>query len=275
MAPGSTATQGQVLWTIDAHPTVLLYGEGSLYRPLSSGVSDGADVQLLETALRSLGYDDGGAMTVDDHFDSATKAAVEAWQTALGVTANGTVNISDVVFSPGAVRVIGAPADVGDIVTGATGILTVTGTDPVALVTAPEQGAGSVQVGQKVSISIGMQPPTPGTVAIVSRNATWSGTTDSVATVQVAVTFDQPDQVGTLVDGTAVTATVDVKSGAHDGVAVPIAALHADGDTASAVSLVTNLGTTREVQVHVGTSGDGYVEVSAPDLHEGDRVRLG
>ncbi len=33
---------------------------------------------------RSLGYDDGGAMTVDDHFDCATKAAVEAWQTSLG-----------------------------------------------------------------------------------------------------------------------------------------------------------------------------------------------
>jgi peptidoglycan hydrolase-like protein with peptidoglycan-binding domain len=268
-------SQGQVLWTIDAHPTVLMYGEGSLYRPLSAGVSDGADVALLETALASSGYDDGGAMTVDDHFDAATKAAVEAWQTSLGVTANGTVNISDVVFSPGAVRVIGAPADVGDIVTGATGLLTVTGTDPVALVTAPEQGAGSVQVGQKVAITVGTQPTTPGTVAIVSRNVTWSGATDSVATVQVAVTFDQPDQVGSLVDGTAVTATVDVKSGAHDGLSVPLAALHAHGDDASAVSMVTTTGATREVEVRVGTSGDGFVEVSSPDLHEGDRVRLG
>ena len=264
-----------MLWTIDAHPTVLLYGDGSLYRPLSSGVSDGADVMLLETALASLGYTDNGAMTVDDHFDSATAAAVEAWQTALGVTANGTVNVSDVVFSPGPVRVIGAPAEVGDIVTGATGILTVTGTDPVALVTAPEQGAGSVQVGQKVAITIGMQPSTPGTVAIVSRDATWSGATDSVATVKVAVTFDHPDQVGTLVDGTAVTATVDVASGSRDGLAVPVAALHAHGDNASAVSVVTGTGAIREVEVRPGTSGDGFVEVSSADLHEGDRVRLG
>jgi peptidoglycan hydrolase-like protein with peptidoglycan-binding domain len=273
--PGTTVSEGQALWTIDARPTVLLYGDGSLYRPLSSGVSDGADVALLEHALASLGFTDGGAMTVDDHFDSATKAAVEAWQTSLGITADGTVNISDVVFSPGAVRVIGAPADVGDVVTGATGILTVTGTDPVALVTAPEQGDGSVTQGEHVSLVIGSQPATQGTVGIVSRDVTWTGSSDNVPTVQVAITFDQPDQVGTVVDGTAVTATVDVKTGEHDGLAVPVAALHARGADASAVSVLTATGNTREIEVRPGTYGDGYVEVSSPDLHDGDRVRLG
>jgi multidrug efflux pump subunit AcrA (membrane-fusion protein) len=90
------------------------------------------------------------------------------------------------------------------------------------------------------------------------------------------VTFDDPSVVSQLVEGSDATVTVDVRTGRTDGLAVPLAALHAGAQSgASAVSVLTSTGTTREVEVHPGAYGDGWVEVSSDGLHRGDLVRLG
>ena len=81
---GVVVEPGEVLWEIDGAPTVLLPGDGALYRTLRAGVADGADVARLEGALAALGFTADGALTVDEEFDAATTSAVEAWQTSLG-----------------------------------------------------------------------------------------------------------------------------------------------------------------------------------------------
>jgi len=78
---GSVIERGQSVFDVDALPVPLLYGDIPLYRDLASGVTDGPDVQQLEENLVALGY--GDALTVDQHFDGATAAALRAWQVDL------------------------------------------------------------------------------------------------------------------------------------------------------------------------------------------------
>ncbi len=81
----------------------LLYGSFAAYRAFYVGMSDGADVGQLTHDLIALGY--GAGLTQSDHYSSATAAAVERWQTALGLPATGTVLLGEVVFEPGPIRV--------------------------------------------------------------------------------------------------------------------------------------------------------------------------
>jgi len=56
-----------------------------------------------------MGYTDSGAMTVDSTWTSATTVALEAWQTAVGMTVDGSLAVGDVLFLPGAQRIGTAP----------------------------------------------------------------------------------------------------------------------------------------------------------------------
>lgn len=112
-ADGTVVDRGGVLFTIDRQPTVLLVGAIPVSRELSQGVDDGPDVAQLEENLTALGYTDGGALVVDEHFDGSTTDAVEAWQEALGVEPTGAVTAALAVFLPGSVRIVGAALDVG------------------------------------------------------------------------------------------------------------------------------------------------------------------
>ena len=65
----------------------LLYGSVAAYRAFYVGMSDGADVGELTHDLIALGYGDGLAQS--DHYSTATAAAVERWQRALGLPVTG------------------------------------------------------------------------------------------------------------------------------------------------------------------------------------------
>lgn len=271
--PGQVISQGQQLWTVDAKPTVLFYGTTAAYRVMALGVSDGNDVQQLEANLTALGFTDGGALTVDAHFDAATAEAVKEWQTALGVDATGSVSPIDIVFAPGARRVLGANSVTGDAVTPGTELLTVSGTDTIATIEAPVQGPGSLQVGDHVDLDLGGRAQTGGTVRTVSRDVTRAGAT---APAQVAVDIAPDDQAAAanLVDGTVVTATVVVARGTG-GPAVPVSALHEGPAGLTRMTLVDKTGARREVDVVPGVAGDGLVQITGPGLAVGDRIVLG
>jgi len=66
----------------------------------------GYDVQQLESALVDLGYDAGGAVTVDDRFTQETMEMVKRWQESAGATADGIVDAGEVVFLPGPTQVL-------------------------------------------------------------------------------------------------------------------------------------------------------------------------
>jgi hypothetical protein len=102
---GDVIRRGDRAFSVDGKPVILMYGEVPAYRELSDGVSDGADVKQLERNLAALGFDDGGAMSVDDSFTSATAAAVSDWQDSVGLPRTGSVELGRVVFAPGPRRV--------------------------------------------------------------------------------------------------------------------------------------------------------------------------
>jgi hypothetical protein len=81
-AEGATVTRGRALYRVDGRPVPLFYGPLPAWRALSVGVDDGPDVRQLEQNLVALGYDPDRAITVDNHFSWATRAAVRRWQEA-------------------------------------------------------------------------------------------------------------------------------------------------------------------------------------------------
>ncbi|MGZ4772085.1 MAG: peptidoglycan-binding domain-containing protein, partial [Ilumatobacteraceae bacterium] len=113
-----------MLYTVDGSPVVALDGALPAWRSLSTASSDGADIAQLEASLVALGYDPAQKVTVDNHFDSATKTMVKAWQTGLGVKATGTVTLGTVVFLPTSTTVSAVARQVGDQVSDGDSVMT-------------------------------------------------------------------------------------------------------------------------------------------------------
>ncbi len=103
---GRTRFAGDVLYRIDGQPVVLMDGTLPAWRSLTEGVGNGADVRQLEENLVALGYDPNGTIVVDLEFDAATEDAVLLWQEDLGVAEDGIVELGEVVFLPGAQKVV-------------------------------------------------------------------------------------------------------------------------------------------------------------------------
>jgi hypothetical protein len=104
-AEGDVIERGDRLFEVDGDPVLLMYGDVPAYRDLAEGVTDGPDVEQLESNLAELGFDAGGSMTVDDEFTSATADAVADWQDSLGLEETGEVELGRVAFMAGARRV--------------------------------------------------------------------------------------------------------------------------------------------------------------------------
>ena len=102
---GQVVKAGQTLYKVDGAPVVLFNGTVPAYRDLSESASDGYDVQELKQNLVALGFDPSHQITINQTFDSATTAAVDRWQAALGETQTGVVTLGQVVFLPGAQRI--------------------------------------------------------------------------------------------------------------------------------------------------------------------------
>lgn len=286
-ADGSTVGRGQTLFTVDRHPVVLLVGSVPLYRDLTAGVDDGPDVAQLEQNLSDLGHTDGGALTVDEHFDDATTDAVEAWQEALGVEATGTVTRGDAVFLPGPVRISDTAVDLGAVVSASTGVVTYASAGHVVRVQLEAAQADLAQVDDTVTVTLPDGSEAAGTVTSVAEGATSdsgssdtssgstpaggaTATTTPTATVEVTIGLDDPAAVAGYV-----TASVDVRftsTERTDVLAVPVTALVALLEGGYAVEVVGEGGATELVAVDVGMFADTSVEVSGDGIEEGTEV---
>jgi peptidoglycan hydrolase-like protein with peptidoglycan-binding domain len=137
---GSTLKRGDIAYSLDAQPTVMMYGDMPMYRALSTNSSDGDDVRQLEQNLVALGYDSDGKIVVDETYDSRTADAVKAWEEDLGITADGTVDQSEVVFLPGESVVSDATAGVGESANSGSSLIDVVVIGEVKTVTSPLSG---------------------------------------------------------------------------------------------------------------------------------------
>jgi peptidoglycan hydrolase-like protein with peptidoglycan-binding domain len=274
---GTVVERGQSIARIDEHPLPLLYGTLPLFRDLSAASSDGADIRQLEENLAALGYADG--VTVDDHFDAATQAAVQRWQKDLGVEQNGMIGRGAFVVAPGPVRIQEQTAHVGDRADPAKGLLTVTGTIQLVTVDLDPSKQSMVKVGDRAEIELPDHRRVAGHIATVGTVATAASDDgqngpdggDTSSTITVTVALDDPTAAGTL-DQAPVSVRL-VRSRATDVLAVPVKALLVlkEGGYAVEVARTSSSGGTDLVPVKTGSYADGMVEVTGK-LAEGDHV---
>ena len=262
-AEGAVVGRGRSLMSIDAQVTAwVLYGTRPMYRDLGPGVTNGSDVRQLERNLAALGYDPG---TVDTDWTSDTTAAVEAFEEDRGLTEDGTLHRDDVVVSNGPARVGAHKAERGERVQAGAPVTEISSTTPVVTADVDASLASSLRRGDKVEVTLPDGRAVHGRLTRVGTVAA-SGGQDSEPTVEVRASL-ATRHTGRL-DGAPVTLSLAIEE-TKDALAVPVTALVATAPSQYAVELA---GSRRLVPVELGTSADGWVQVTGEGLTEGTRV---
>jgi peptidoglycan hydrolase-like protein with peptidoglycan-binding domain len=299
-ASGTVIGRGQPLYWLDGEPVRLLYGTQAAWRGLMLGDGDGADIRQLKRNLRALGFTDYGALTVDDHFDPATAAAIDEWQHAQGVLETGSLPLGSVAFLPGPVRVTSQVALPGSPTQPGTQVLDLTSTALVVNVPLDPSLRQLVHVGDRVQIQLPEGQTTPGTVSQIGADTTAAATSTRAspgasgqdtsggsgqassgsssptssagpATVPVTVSLDRPrdarglDQVPVEV---GITDTVR-----HNVLAVPVGALLALANGGYAVAVEAG-GARTLIAVTPGIFDGNRVEVTSSRLQPRMRVEV-
>ncbi|MEY2552355.1 MAG: hypothetical protein QOC57_215, partial [Ilumatobacteraceae bacterium] len=248
--------QGDVLYTVDGAPVVALDGALPAWRSLSTTSTDGADVAQLEASLVALGYDPGLKVTVDNHFDSATRTMVKAWQQGLGLTATGSVTLGSVVFLPTSTTVSAVAKAVGDTVGDGDTVLTLATPTQEVLIDVPAGDEAQVVPGLPVKIG-----QVVGAVTRL-RSANRSGAVVVEAVIAPAAPIADAGNGSSV----KVTLTLQNNSGA---LIVPAAALASRLDGSYAVEEQAADGSTKWLTVQLlGVSG-GNVAISGDGVTEG------
>ncbi|HEY4332390.1 MAG TPA: peptidoglycan-binding domain-containing protein [Ilumatobacteraceae bacterium] len=113
VAAGDIVDAGSTVATINGLPVVAMIGDVPGYRDLSAGVVDGADVRELKENLVALGFDPAHTIRINETYDTATRNVVKLWQASLGITVDGDVPQSLVVYIPGKLLVDTVSATIG------------------------------------------------------------------------------------------------------------------------------------------------------------------
>lgn len=272
-AVGKTVRQGGVLYQVSGSPVVLLYGNVPDYRDMTEGLT-GADVREFNKGMIALGYttraDVLAAGLGMGYFSTATAAAWEDYQTALGVTVpSGTVTLGQVVFLPTAAKIGAWETGISPGTAAAPGTALMTATSPVPQVTINLDPSleGEIKAGDKVQIDLPEGGVTTGVVTQVSKAA--STNASGVTTVPVYVSLDHPKAAKDL---SSAPVTVKVTTGSvANALVVPVAALMAR--TGGYDVEVTGPGGHHLVRVTVGMfdDADGLVQVTG-NLTPGQHV---
>ena len=275
-AEGDVMKRGETLYEVDGRPVRLMYGARPAWRTLRSG-AQGADVRQLQANLKALGY--GGDLKVDGEFGAKTRAAVKGWQRDAGLDDDGAVDLGEVVFLPGAVRVGEVRATLGSTAQPGTDVLRATSLRKVVTVSLDADRADLLRTGQRVDVELPNGRTTRGTVSKVGTvvegggagdDGEGGGQGDADATIEVTITLRDGSAASRL-DGGSVTVSVTRGSRANV-LTVPVNALLATLGGGYAVEVVAEDGGTRLVRVEVGLFADGFVEIRSSGVGEGDRV---
>jgi peptidoglycan hydrolase-like protein with peptidoglycan-binding domain len=239
-------------------------------------MSDGVDVEQLETNLRDLGY--GSGLTVDQKFTSATATAIRRWQTAVHATVTGTVAVGTVAFLPSPVRVSGHETQPGGRVEPGGPVEYGTSNTPAVNLAASTSQLGWIRIDTQVVVTLPDGKSRNGKVTAIGATTTSSsgsgggGGNQNQSTAAVTVSLE--GAVSGFVDQAAVQVWV-VRATHPNVLTVPIAALNSVSDGKYEVVLVDGA-TTRRVPVQTGLFDDlaGTAEVSGDGLSEGAKVQV-
>ena len=272
---GSVVKRGDRLFELNGVAVRLLYGTVPVYRTLSYGMDDGADVRQLERNLSAMGYDPYDEMEVDREFDSATTAAIERWEEDLGITEDGTIALGEIVFLDGPRRVADLSVQLGSQVAPGATVLSTTSLEKTVSVDLDVGDQDLVKEGRRVQVELPDGSTRKGTIAHIGTVATGGSADDATdggeasdesATVEMTIDLSRP--VAGF-DQASVDVSV-VSSVTKDAVAVPVAALLALAEGGYAVEVVEG-GRTRLVVVEPQDFADGWVQVDG-DVREGQEV---
>jgi peptidoglycan hydrolase-like protein with peptidoglycan-binding domain len=272
---GTLIERGEKLYELDGtiRPR-LLYGSRPMWRTLEPGMSNGSDVQQLEENLVALGYADD-RLTVDRHWGSWTTKAVKAWQKAANLPVDGSIDGTDAIFLPGAIRVTDLQGQLGSMA--GPGAPVLQGTSATRVVTI-DLGADEVdQLAAGTALSIELPDGSEvagtvrsiGTVASPGEDTGLPGSGGGTATLPVTIDLDDPDAVAAY-DQAPVTvhAVIDTR---EDVLVVPVLAIVALLEGGYAVEVVRDDGSREYVAVDLGLFDGGDVEITG-DIAEGDTV---
>ena len=283
LAPTTPAVTGSVLFWDAGNPVVAIEGAAAatpaLLRDLTVG-SVGADVKVLEQMLQLGGFDKASPMTVDDHFDEATAAAVSVWRTSLGIAVDPAAKV---VVPAGSYEVVpsglfaGAPlVPAGTQLTHDTVVLPLT-TAARAVTTNAPVGDSTFTLGATIDVVYPDQTVAQGTIVAVGTVASATSNTPG-ATPSVPITIHVasiPDSVASFVS-IPVTLRV-VADSAPKALVVPVSALVALAEGGFAVEVVTGTAangtdTTQLEAVKPGLYANGFVAVTGDQLKVGQKV---
>ena len=264
-----------------AETAYLFYGDGAAWRDLSAGAEPGPDVAWLETNLAALGY---SGLQVDEVFDTATAAAVAAWQADVGVTASGEVELGQVVFTSGPALVSGLEVERGDSVVAAAPLYELTAVELVSSTVGPDGVVDEAVTAQRVTARLDLVDQdlldvgTPVLIELPDDTQLDGEVIEIGATAVIVAATPQSDESAYLdvvvapvqaVDPSWTGATVQLEFAtevAQGVLSVPVSALLALQEGGYAVEAVQADGSLRLVGVSTGLFADGFVEISGSGL---------
>ncbi|GMQ85006.1 MAG: hypothetical protein BMS9Abin07_0571 [Acidimicrobiia bacterium] len=261
---GSIIGQGDVVYTVDARPAVLIIGDLPAYRAMALG-DRGTDVRQLEGALTDLGYADAGTFTIDGVFDEDTLSAVLAWQSDIGAHTDGVVNLGEVIFLTAPIRVGNVLVTPGDAVANGAPIYATSASSTFVTVSLPTTDQDLVAVGDGVVVELPDGTEAAATVSEIGTVAQSDQGGNSF--FEMTVRLDDPSSALGLDEAPV---DVEVVSDSATGVfAVPVTALLALSEGGYAVEVVADDGSTFLIGVEAGLFADGLVEVEGRGLVDG------
>ena len=183
---GATPATLQPLMTISSKPIFAFVSSTPLYETLSTSLASGddrANVAALQRALKARGYFSG---TVDGDFGSTTRTALEAWQSAHGLSQTGEITTSDFVWVPKGGAIESWNVVLGSTVSSTTALATVDFPRLlIAQANVTQADVSSLKVGQKAALTIDGQTSSAFTATITSiatqPSSSSSGSSSSTA----------------------------------------------------------------------------------------------
>jgi hypothetical protein len=268
--PGRVINRNEPVFEVDNRPVRLFYADRPAFRPFAAGMTAGPDVRALEENLRALGQ----LSAADAAFTSATTAAIKRWQRATGQSVNGRIELGEVTFQPGPIRVNTVTAKAGTEVHGGEPLLTATSTTAVVTINVPAGQTYLVHPGDAVTITLPDRRKVSGKVAYLSPVADQPQQEPGrggPVNVPGIVTLDAP-QLGANLDRAPVQ--VSITDATVTGVlAVPITALVALAG--GGYGVYRRHGAERTlIGVTTGLFSDAMVQVDGDGLQEGDDVEV-
>jgi len=256
---------------LEVHANPGDYSGGAVLSVSTGDPASGTLVLQLEEALEGLGFNANNSLEVDGVFSPETTQAVRDFQAAVGLEQDGMLNLGEVVFLPGDVRVTSQLATLGSTVAQGFPIIGISLVDKLVSINLPADQQDLLDVGDTVTIEMPDYTEVPGTVVFVSQTALAAANEWDPKTFEVRIEFKDPTVAEDLdeapVDVIVVTDSID------DVMAIPVSALLALLEGGYAVEVHTGGNRTDLVAVEVGFFGsNNMIEIISGEIEPGDQV---